>query len=248
MAENTPKTPTKPKVTAKVDLKKLFEELAKPLTEILDKEVLKSAITKTTAAQTKKGYPTTGYQYQFIANRLNEVLPKHGLDWSTQDETKIAREYMSTGGKKFFEAVSKMNIMFLTPERNVVCSRTCYGGHQSMNQADALKGAWTNALKKAAALYGVGRDAYEGMIDEDYQPIEPEATSPVTNASASDYLPNLTPEERQQIEKELTAIENAETKAQLTALEGQVGELVGKVGGKQIGFLRKLIEAKARTI
>jgi len=240
MAENTAKT--KPKATVKVDLVKLYKELAKPLKEVYGE----IAITRTKKEITRKGYDTTGYGYQFVANRFNEVLPKFGLDWSTQDETKVVREYMSKGGQKWFEVTSAVNIMLLTPERNVVCSRTCHGGHQSSSQGDAKKGAFTNAFKKTAALFGVGADAYEGTIDEDYQPIEPEATSPAT--IASEDLPKLTTEENAQIEKERTAIHNAETKAQLTAIETQVTALIGVVGGKQIGYLRRMIEAKAKTL
>ena len=41
------------------------------------------------------------------------------------------------------------------------------GGHTSTSEADARKGAFTNGLKKAAALFGCGRQAYEGTLDDD---------------------------------------------------------------------------------
>jgi hypothetical protein len=40
-----------------------------------------------------------------------------------------------------------------------------------MTEGDAKKGAFTNALKKAAAMFGVGRQAYEGTIDDDNEPV-----------------------------------------------------------------------------
>jgi hypothetical protein len=41
------------------------------------------------------------------------------------------------------------------------------GGHTSMNEADARKGAFKNGLKKSAAMLGCGRPAYEGTLDDD---------------------------------------------------------------------------------
>jgi hypothetical protein len=38
------------------------------------------------------------------------------------------------------------------------------------SEADARKGAYTNAFKKAAAFHGVGRQAYEGSLDDDNLP------------------------------------------------------------------------------
>jgi hypothetical protein len=49
------------------------------------------------------------------------------------------------------------------------------GGHTSFNEADAKKGAFTNALKKAAAMFGCGRQAYEGTLDDDNTPVEEDA-------------------------------------------------------------------------
>src|SRR5690606_20554759 len=50
----------------------------------------------------------------------------------------------------------------------------CYGGHDSTEEVNALKGAYTNAFKKTAALLGVGRRAYEGTLDEDFLSAEAE--------------------------------------------------------------------------
>ena len=49
-------------------------------------------------------------------------------------------------------------------------SRSNVGGHKAVNYADALKGAITNAFKKTAAFWGVGRAAYAGTIDDDNKP------------------------------------------------------------------------------
>jgi hypothetical protein len=46
------------------------------------------------------------------------------------------------------------------------------GGHTAMTEADARKGAFTNGFKKAAAFFGVGRQAYEGTLDDDSVPAD----------------------------------------------------------------------------
>jgi hypothetical protein len=46
------------------------------------------------------------------------------------------------------------------------------GGHVASSEADARKGAFTNGLKKAAAMFGCGRQAYEGTLDDDNVPTE----------------------------------------------------------------------------
>ncbi len=63
------------------------------------------------------------------------------------------------------------------------------GGHVASAEADARKGAYTNAFKKAAAFFGVGRQAYEGSLDDDNvpsdSPVQPEH-QPVPTAPDAD--------------------------------------------------------------
>jgi hypothetical protein len=47
-----------------------------------------------------------------------------------------------------------------------------------MSESDARKGAYTNALKKAAGFVGPGRDAYRGTIDDDHVPTDEPASPP----------------------------------------------------------------------
>jgi len=234
--------PDKPKPKVKVQKidPKLYQDLKFSLKELYGDK----CVERTKKAVTRKGYDTIGYGYQFVANRLNEVLPKFGLTWQPQGEPKVVRDYPAKSGTTNFEAVCGLTILFLDKDRNVVDSKSCCGGHQSRNHSDALKGAFTNAFKKTAALFGVGADAYEGTIDEDYKPVDEPNTKPAT----SSYLPELTDEERKGIEKAVTAIGKAETKAELKRLEEAVGNLVGTKSGKQIAYLRKLIEVQVKKI
>lgn len=91
-----------------------------------------------------------------------------------------------------------------------------------MSEADARKGAYTNGLKKAAAMFGCGRQAYEGTLDDDNVPSQDLETalrqSAKANAqpAATQHLPTAattptsqaapaTPASQQQTRNRLTA-------------------------------------------
>ena len=157
------------KTDIKLDFKALYLELSKPLT--------KNAIQRSKGADTKKGYDTTGYGYQFIVNRFNEVLGIGAWNWSFEEIERAEGVYKS--GTKFISITGKATITVSLPDGEI--SHSEYGGHQSSNLTDALKGASTNALKKTASFFGVGKDAFEGSIDEDNQD-QPEIKKPATNS------------------------------------------------------------------
>jgi len=124
----------------------------------------KEAIQRTKGADTRKGYDTTGYGYQYAVNRFNDTLgDKWSFEWNIIKE--IKGQYKNGSG--FWDITVSVSIN-ITP----ICSiaRKCVGGHISKTYADALKGAITNAFKKTAAFWGVGKEAYEGSIDDDNKP------------------------------------------------------------------------------
>ena len=157
---------TKEETKLELDTKKLYAELSKPLD--------KKAIQRSKGVETKKGYDTTGYGYQFVVNRFNEVLGIGGWNWSFEEIERAEGTYKT--GTKFISITGKATIVLNLPNGQVV-SHSEYGGHQSSNLTDALKGASTIALKKTAAFFGVGKDAFEGSIDEDNQD-QPEVKKP----------------------------------------------------------------------
>ena len=222
----------------------LFEELKESLQKL--EGYGEKCIERTKKEITRKGYDTTGYGYQFIVNRLNEVLPKYGLHWTTQDEIKLLKEYPSKSGQIYYEYAGRLSLLFLDDLRQVVDARHCYGGHQSSTHADAMKGAFTNAFKKTAALFGVGSEAYEGTIDEDYRPVEEPAIDPVVSASMPTI--QMTGAELKEVEKEITAIAGIATKTEVESVSQMVTSLIGKVNGKQIAYLRKLLESKSASL
>src|SRR5690349_19504269 len=83
----------------KEDRQKIYAALAAPFPE--------SCIQRTDGRVTGRGYSTTGIGYQFIANRLNEVLGVGG--WRT-DRTIAVREVTSPKGRPMFEATCDVRL------------------------------------------------------------------------------------------------------------------------------------------
>jgi hypothetical protein len=126
------------------------------------------AIQRTKGSETRKGYNTTGFSYQYCVNRFNEVMGVGGWFYSYEIVHTIEGKYAS--GKPFFDITVDVKIT-LYVEGKKDTTMTMPGGHISASYADALKGAVTNGFKKCAAMFGVGRAAYEGSIDDDNVPL-----------------------------------------------------------------------------
>lgn len=147
--------------------------------DLLLKDFDESAVQRTKAIDTKKGYDTTGYGYQYIVDRFNDVLGDDwGFEWSSNRE--IQGEYKN--GTPYFEITVRMGI-WIGEKGNM---RYCVGGHTSVTYHDALKGAITNAFKKTAAFWGVGAKAFRGEIDPDNAPLP--ADHDQKNGHASERL------------------------------------------------------------
>lgn len=148
------------------------------------------AIQRTNGRITRKGYDTTGYGYQYIVNRLNEVLGLGGwYDEKTYDVT-VGETKMGEGK---WSAICYLTIYFgewRTAEDGTMrfvywAKRECIGNHTSPgSEGDARKGAYTNAIKKTAALFGCGHQAYLGILDDDNLPAEthPQEARPASAA------------------------------------------------------------------
>lgn len=137
--------------------KEIYEKLSAPMPE--------EAVERSKGAETGKGYNTTGYGYQYCVNRFNDVLGL--LGWSFTYEEVDRLDGTDKSGRPRISVTIDCTI-----EIAEGIKKTCSGGHISNNYADARKGAITNAFKKTAALFGVGKAAYEGTIDDDNQPIK----------------------------------------------------------------------------
>lgn len=155
------------------DKRNLYAALSAPFGE--------DAIERTDGRTTGRGYDTTGIKYQYVVNRLNEVL---GLGcWRTEQTLKV-RETTTSKGRAAFDATCDLTLQFgewLDGKFLAWAEVFATGGHQSLNEADARKGAFTNGLKKAAGMTGCGKQAYEGTLDDDNVPVD--ETAPAQPAS-----------------------------------------------------------------
>ena len=144
--------------------RKIYLQLAAPFPE--------HCIQRTEGRVTGRGYDTTGIGYQHIANRLNEVLGVGG--WRAH-RTVTVKEIVRSNGRPAFEAICDITLElgeWIDGKFIVFAESLADGGHLASSEADARKGSYTNAFKKAAAFFGVGRQAYEGSLDDDNLPGE----------------------------------------------------------------------------
>ena len=139
--------------------KKMYAALSAPFPE--------SCIQRTEGRLTGRGYDTTGIAYQFVVNRLNEVL---GIGGFRVHREVTVKEVQRSNGRPAFEAICDLTLElgeWVDGKFIAFAESLADGGHLSSGEADARKGAYTNAFKKAAAFHGVGRQAYEGTLDDD---------------------------------------------------------------------------------
>ncbi len=144
--------------------RKIYAALAAPFPE--------HCIQRTEGRITGRGYDTAGIGYQHIANRLNEVL---GIGGWRAHRTVTVKPDMTSKGRDAFEAICDITLElgeWVNGEFIVFAEWLADGGHTAMSEADARKGAYTNAFKKAAAFFGAGKAAYEGTLDDDNVPAE----------------------------------------------------------------------------
>lgn len=152
----------------------VYEALKKPLPPEARQHVSKE--------ENPLNFEMTGYIRQFVDNRFNDVL---GVDhWAVN----TAILYDGFEDEKQQEGRMREILMKVTivlgnwaivekPERGQplldfipLAERTGFGGASSTSRANAYKGALTDTIKKVAAMYGVGRQAYEQTIDEAFRP------------------------------------------------------------------------------
>jgi len=157
-----------------------WDKILKELSEDLPEE----AVERTKTKETHKGYDTTGYKYQYLVDRFNEVLGIPGWGF----EHKILKEEQGHwgNGKPFWDITTEVTIAIIPPDGSPAHIRKCVGGHVSSTYADALKGAVTNGFKKTSAFFGVGAKAYAGIIDDDNVPYAEKDRSYTKKEKSSD--------------------------------------------------------------
>ena len=178
----------------------------------------KDAVEKSKGSDTGKGYDTTGYGYQWVADRLNKVLGVGSWRLRYKSESK---EWEKTRSGKQLYRTDVRGVMELgfwdtgeakAAEWFTVAQGPFVGGHVSLDPIDAEKGAVTNAFKKAAAfLCGVGSDAYRGQISDDLEPVA-QKSGPVEHEPGSMWaaMQKMLDHKEQILERRLCTSENEE--------------------------------------
>ena len=144
------------------ELRDIFRRLAEPFPE--------DAVERTKASTTRKGYDTTGIKYQYVVNRLNDVL---GVGGFRVERDFVVKERQSRNGNTLYEVTCDLIMQLGRWDGGKFlpfAEATGTGGHTSSTEADAKKGSLTNGFKKVAAFFGCGWQAYAGCIDDDNVP------------------------------------------------------------------------------
>ena len=105
------------------------------------------------STDSSRGFALTSIKAQYVTERLNEVCGVDG--WSFTGEYK---EVSGEGGVLFF-GVLTINDGFKGHQQEAVGFSA-----QKRNVGDAYKGAKTDALSKAASLFGLGNEVFKGNV------------------------------------------------------------------------------------
>lgn len=134
------------------DLPRLYKEFTKDL----PKEALRIEVTD-------KGDNLYIYGYQFIINRLNEIV---GLDhWHYEILKEPDKEKRDT--MWWVSMHLRLHIgNWLNGQFSSLTYREAFGSGIHESLGNAQKGAMTNALKKAASMFGIGKKVFEGLVEE----------------------------------------------------------------------------------
>lgn len=144
-----------------MESKQFTREIYDQIQETVNK-LPKEAVEHAKKEITRKGYDTTGYQYQFLVNVLNEVVGVNNWGYDFKIVKELTGQWPKGG--TFHEITLEMEVWILDSKRKAG------GGHTSSSYFDAYKGAITNSIKKTLGMFGIGKKAFEGVLDEDYQP------------------------------------------------------------------------------
>ncbi len=157
-------------------LKQMLQDLSAAFPE--------EAIERTEARATGRGYNTTGVKVMYVIMRLNAVCGLGG--WRLHREV-TCTEITTQSGRKGWSCVADVVlelVEWVDGTAVAYAEAVADGGHISYSsEADSRKGATSNGLKKAAAMFNCGWQAFAGVIDEDNEPIDPSfATAPPKSA------------------------------------------------------------------
>lgn len=119
------------------------------------------------------GFPATGYRPAYVTERLNEVFGYEG--WRAKVERFVvmkdgtASEVDVLLTDKVATVYVKLEVFF--DEKKAVRWQfgSCNIAEKGLTPGEAIKGAFTDALKKCCAYFDIGNDAYKGEVEVGYR-------------------------------------------------------------------------------
>jgi len=211
-------------------LQEAYEEFTKDLPQ----EAVKSGTLE-------DGTVLTMYGYQFAVNVLNEVL---GMDhWYLEVEHQSA---IIDKDKNKYQATVFVHLKLGNWDNgnfSVIAQKDSYGHGENEQRGNALKGAVTNGFKKAAAMFGIGKKAYEGLmedfdIDELNNPKPKEAR--VTKVGKENVGP-LSTEDLEGTKNIEIKLLNVKSKEDLEAAKKEYDNVKGSLSEKQVEYLDRIV-------
>jgi hypothetical protein len=140
----------------------MTDDIYKKLSAKLPQEAIQHA----PKSVTRKSYDMTGYKVQYVVDRLNGVLGIEG--WSLGYSVVKEQQGVWGNGKPWWDVAVDIKMTIGS------AFRSSAGGHRADTYGDAIKGALTDGIKKTAALFSVGGDAYKGEVYKDPEYREPQ--------------------------------------------------------------------------
>ena len=133
-----------------------YVEIIKAVDEILD-----SYGEKAVQEVPSKGRTLYGYVPQFVFDALNEVI---GANWGYEilSSSCEREERVRKNGNKDTVYVAVVHVRVWMMDKGNC--KEAFGGSENYTASDALKGAVTDGVQKALAMFSIGHKAYRGEL------------------------------------------------------------------------------------
>lgn len=181
------------------------------------------------------------YGYQFAVNILNEVIGMNHWLLSIDDDRTSADTKNNN-----YQATVKVSLKLGNWKDGIfipIVERYSYGSGVHSQKANAIKGAITNGFKKAAAMYGIGKKFYEGLVEDyDIDELTPKELpgKKVNKVNSSDVKP-ITEEDKEKTKPIEIKLLNVKTKEDLLAAKKEYDKIKDELSAGQQLYLEKII-------
>jgi hypothetical protein len=155
----------------------------------------------------------------------------------------VVKELTTSSGRKMHEGICDLVLelgVWSAGKFEVFAESVAYGSHLNHTEGDAKKGAFSGALKRAAAMHGCGSAAYRGELETEYFPPDAPSealsrpSSPGVRSAASVQTPPLV----------TTTAPRATIRSRLTSKQLSAIWSLGRRLGYEQQALRKFVKEK----